>query len=143
MAAYCGRYHHFPRSNRIALNVWTKPHASLGLSRVDRQHRRLRVPFCAPAETAPEGSPTASVSANVAELSLYGCYMATATPYKVQTLLRVKIFNAGEFFEARATVIYSHAAKGMGLAFREIKPHFLATLKKWILEAIKDQKDLE
>jgi hypothetical protein len=109
---------------------------------VDRQHRRLRVPFSAPAETAPEGAPSANVSANVTELSLYGCYMATATPYEVQTLLRIKIFNAGEYFEAKATVIYSHPAKGMGLAFREIKPHFLATLKTWILEALKDQRNL-
>jgi hypothetical protein len=101
------------------------------------------VPFAAPAETAPEGSPAASVPASVAELSLYGCYMATSTPYAVQTLLHVKIFSGGEYFEARATVIYSQPAKGMGLAFREIKPHFLAVLKKWILEAINDHRNLE
>jgi PilZ domain len=110
---------------------------------VDRQHRRLKVPFTAPAEIAPESSPAASVSANVAELSLYGCYMATPSPYAVQTLLRVKIFCAGEYFEAKATVIYSQPAKGMGLAFREIKPHFLAILKKWTLEAMNDQRNLD
>jgi hypothetical protein len=125
------------------LNGRTTPYASLGLPRVDRQHRRLRVSFSAPAETAQEGWPTASVSANVAELSLYGCYMATATPYEVQTLLRVKIFNAGEYFEAKATVIYSQPAKGMGLAFRETKPHFLTILKQWILEALKDHRNLQ
>jgi hypothetical protein len=69
--------------------------------------------------------------------------MSTSTPYAVQTLLPVKIFSGGEYFEARATVIYSQPAKGMGLAFREIKPHFLVALKKWILEAINDHRNLE
>jgi len=108
---------------------------------VDRQHRRLRVPFTAPAEIAPENSPAAGVSAQVAELSLYGCYIATPAPFAVQTLLYVKIFNGAEYFEAKATVIYSQAAQGMGLAFREIKPHFLVTLKQWILEALHNQKE--
>jgi hypothetical protein len=106
---------------------------------VDRQHRRLRVPFTAPAEIAPETSPAAGVSAQVAELSLYGCYIATPAPFAEQTLLHVKIFNGAEYFEAKATVIYSQP-QGMGLAFREIKPHFLVTLKQWILEALHNQK---
>jgi len=107
---------------------------------VDRQHRRLRVPFTAPAEIAPENSPGAGVTAQVSELSLYGCYIATPAPFAAQTPLLVKIFNGTEYFEAKATVIYSQAAQGMGLAFREIKPHFLVTLKRWILEALHSQK---
>jgi hypothetical protein len=107
---------------------------------VDRQHRRLRVPFTAPAEIAPESSPAAGVTARVAELSLCGCYIATPAPFAVQTRLHVKIFNGEAYFEAKATVIYSQPAQGMGLAFREIKPHFLATLKQWILEALHNHK---
>jgi hypothetical protein len=110
---------------------------------VDRQHRTIRVPFASPAEIAPETSPVASVSANVAELSLYGCYIATPAPFAEQTLLRVKIFNAEEYFEAKATVLYAQPAKGMGLAFRALKPAFLAILKKWILAAMNDQKKPE
>jgi hypothetical protein len=107
---------------------------------VDRQHRRLRVPFTASAEIALETSPAASVAAQVTELSLYGCYIATPAPFAVQTLLRVKIFSGGEYFESKATVIYSQPAQGMGVAFREIKPHFLATLKQWIVEALHKHK---
>jgi hypothetical protein len=107
---------------------------------VDRQNRRLRVPFAASAEIAPETSPAAGVSAQVTELSLYGCYIATPAPFAVQTLLYVKIFNGAEYFETKATVIYSQPAQGMGLAFREIKPHFLVTLKRWILEALNNQR---
>jgi hypothetical protein len=110
---------------------------------VNRQPRRLRVPFAAPAEIAPETSPAVSVSANVAELSLYGCYIATPAPFEAQTLLRVKIFNAEEYFEAKATVVYAQPAKGMGLAFRELKPAFLVILKKWILAAMNEQNNLE
>jgi hypothetical protein len=105
---------------------------------VDRQPRGLRVPFTAPAEIAPEASPAASVAAQVAELSLHGCYIATPAPFAAQTLLQVKIFSGGEYFESKATVTYSQAAQGMGVAFREIKPHFLATLKQWILEALQN-----
>ena len=107
---------------------------------MDRQDRRLRVPFTAAAEIAPETSPAAGIPANVTELSLYGCYIATPAPFPEQTLLRVKIFGEGEYFEARATVVYSQPAKGMGVAFREINPVFLATLKRWILEAMNSRK---
>jgi hypothetical protein len=107
---------------------------------VDRQHRRLRVPFTAPAEIAAETSPGAGVTAQVTELSLYGCYIATPAPFAAQAPLLVKIFNGTEYFEAKAPVIYSQPAQGMGVAFREIKPHFLVTLKQWILEALHNHK---
>ena len=107
---------------------------------MDQKHRRLRVPFTAPAEIAPEATPGAGLTARVTELSLYGCYIATPAPFAAQAILLVKIFKDAEYFEAKATVVYSQPAQGMGLAFREIKPHFLATLKQWILEALHDQK---
>jgi hypothetical protein len=47
----------------------------------------------------------------------------------IQTILGVKIFNPEEYFEAKAAVVYARPAKGMGLAFRELEPAFLAILK--------------
>jgi hypothetical protein len=53
----------------------------------------------------------------------------------------VKIFAAdGEYFEADATVIYSHPSLGMGLVFRQVRPDFLATLRKWLLNAMQQNQ---
>jgi hypothetical protein len=51
----------------------------------------------------------------------------------------VKIFQEGEYFEAKGTVIYVKPAAGMGLAFRDLKPHCRVVLQKWILAALREQ----
>jgi hypothetical protein len=56
-----------------------------------------------------------------------------------KTPVLVKIFNSTDYFEAKATVVYITPTLGMGLAFREVKPHFLAILQKWILTAMHNQ----
>jgi hypothetical protein len=107
---------------------------------VEQKRRGLRIPFSAPAEVAREGSQDTAAPAKVVELSLQGCFLELPTPFAVQTKLRVKIFNEGEYFEAQATVMHVRDAVGMGLAFWEIKPHFKSTLQKWILAAMLQQK---
>ena len=42
----------------------------------------------------------------------------------------------GEYFEANATVAYATPALGMGLVFRDVKPHFRSVLRKWLLMAM-------
>ncbi len=80
----------------------------------------------ADAEIAPESSPSASITANAKEMSLYGCYVDTPATFAPKTSVCVKIFKSDEYFEAKATVVYAHPALGMGLAFRDIEtrwPH--------------------
>jgi len=48
----------------------------------------------------------------------------------------VKIFMPGEYFEANATVAYANPALGLGLVFRDVKPHFRRVLRKWLLLAM-------
>jgi hypothetical protein len=67
----------------------------------------------------------------------------TAVLFGAHTPVLVKIFNSGEYFEAYATVIYVKPGMGVGLAFREVKPHFPVTLQKWILAAMHSQKKPE
>lgn len=51
----------------------------------------------------------------------------------------MKIFAAdGAYFEADATVIYANRNLGMGLVFRQVKPHYQVLLKKWLLAAMQD-----
>jgi hypothetical protein len=41
-----------------------------------------------------------------------------------KTPVSVKIFKSGEYFEAKATVLYANSTLGMGLAFRDVEPDF-------------------
>jgi hypothetical protein len=58
-----------------------------------------------------------------------------------RTRVLVKIFAIdGGYFEADATVVYSNPSLGMGLAFRQVRPEFLARLRKWLREAMQQNQ---
>jgi hypothetical protein len=102
------------------------------------QHRNTpRYRFVAPAEVIDQAS-GAKITGHVKELSLYGCYLDTQSPLPTRTKVTVKIYAAAEFFEASATVIYANQTLGMGLVFRDVKPHFLSILRKWLLAAMQE-----
>ena len=105
---------------------------------MDQDHRGLRFAFSASAEIAPESSPTAVVAARVTELSLRGCFLETSASFEMKRPVLVKMFNSVEYFEAEASVLYVKPS-GLGLVFREIKPHFRAVLQKWVLTALDKQ----
>jgi hypothetical protein len=97
--------------------------------------RGFRFAFNANAEVAPEGSPSATVSVRATEISLHGCYL--------ESPVFVKIFYADEYFEAKGTVVYVKPAEGMGVEFRDLKPHCRLVLQKWILAALRKQSKPE
>ena len=105
---------------------------------MEQERRGLRFAFSARAEIAPESSPTASVPAHVTELSLQGCFLETSASFEMQRPLLLKIYDSGEYFETEASVLYVKPL-GMGLVFRDIKPHFRAVLQKWVLTALDNQ----
>jgi hypothetical protein len=105
---------------------------------MDQEHRGLRFAFSAGAEIALGSSPTAFVPARVTELSLRGCFLETSAPFEMQRPVLLKIHDSGEYFEAEASVLYVKPS-GLGLVFREIKPHFRAVLQKWVLAALDNQ----
>jgi hypothetical protein len=101
--------------------------------------RGFRFVVNAAAEIAPENSPSATVSVRATEISLHGCYLETLSPFAELSPVFVKIFYENEYFEAKGTVIYVKPAQGMGLEFRELKPHCRVVLQKWILAALRNQ----
>jgi len=107
---------------------------------MDQEHRGLRFAFSADAEIASESSPTAFVPGHVTELSLRGCFLETSASIEMQRPVFLKIFNSGEYFEAPASVLYVKHS-GLGLVFREIKPHFRTVLQRWVLAALDKQTD--
>lgn len=105
--------------------------------------RGFRFVVNAAAEIAPENSPSATVSVRATEISLHGCYLETLSPFAELSPVFVKIFYENEYFEAKGTVIYVKPAQGMGLEFRELKPHCRVVLQKWILSALRNQSKPE
>jgi len=108
---------------------------------VHEERRGLRVLFNAPAEVAPESSPSAGIAARITEISPHGCYLETPAPFTTQTQVLVKIFTE-EYFEAKATVVHVNSS-GMGVAFREVKPDFRTILQRIILAAMNQKKSVE
>jgi hypothetical protein len=105
--------------------------------------RGFRFVVNAAAEIAPENAPSATVSVRATEISLHGCYLETLAPFAELSAVFVKIFHENEYFEAKGTVIYVKPAQGMGLEFRELKPHCRVVLQKWILAALRNQSKPE
>jgi hypothetical protein len=97
------------------------------------QRRNSRFPFSASAELITRGGLIESTS--VTELSRAGCYLNATTQLPRGTLVSVKIFAGGEFFEAIAT-LYPRATLGTALCFREVKPEFKGVLQKWMRQAL-------
>ena len=105
---------------------------------MEQEPRGLRFAFSAGAEIAPESSPTASVPARVTELSLQGCFLETSALFEMHRPVLVKIYESGEYFETKASVLYVRPS-GMGLVFRDVKPHFRSVLQNWVLTALNNQ----
>jgi hypothetical protein len=104
---------------------------------MEQQQRRRtsRFPFDAAVEIFVDGS-DAKRNARAKELSLYGCYVDLAEPLSVGAIVSLKIFAKTDFFESRAAVIYVNPNAGMGLSFRDVRPHFVSVLRKWLLTAM-------
>src|SRR5258706_15445682 len=71
----------------------------------------------------------------VRDLSQQGCYIDTSDALPLGTVTDVRIKKGAQLFEARARVVYSRAAKGMGLVFTAIEPERLRTLETWLTES--------
>jgi hypothetical protein len=102
------------------------------------QRRTPRFPFSASAEVTRLDT-GATEPTQVNELSLYGCYLDTKAPLPRGAKVNIRIHSGGQFFEAPASVVYSQPTLGMGLAFRDLKPAFLAVLQKWLRQALDKQ----
>jgi PilZ domain len=67
-------------------------------------------------------------------LSLFGCFVATTTPFVTGTKVRVQITHRGATFAALGWVAHTSASEGMGIAFGGIAAKDRAILDTWIGE---------
>jgi PilZ domain len=104
--------------------------------RNENRRRTPRYAFIANAQFSDTRS-GARFEARVSEIGLNGCYLETPNPPAEGAQILVKIFKESEFFESAATVAYTQPGRGMGLRFDDVNWHFLPTLQKWLLEAMR------
>jgi hypothetical protein len=100
--------------------------------------RTLRFPFATHAEIVREESGEA-LPAQVNELMMNGCYLDFVAELPNGAHVRVKICAESEFFEASANVISVQQNLGVGLAFRDVKQHFVPIFQKWLLAVMRDK----
>lgn len=72
------------------------------------------------------------ISGHTRDLSLFGCFVETVTPFPERTEARLRISHAGVNFVARGKVAYSRPNLGMGIAFTAIEPSSLPVLDAWL-----------
>ncbi len=100
----------------------------------EERRRAPRYPFIATAEVT-DTSSQASTTAQVSELSLYGCYLQMPNALPKDAQIKIKIYSEGKFFESSGVIAYSQPGVGVGITFREVRPQLLTVLKQWLLAA--------
>jgi len=72
------------------------------------------------------------LSARTTNLSLFGCYVNTSSPFPEGTKVSLRISHGGASFAAFGKVVRFKPNSGMGIAFTQIEPPSQATLEKWL-----------
>ena|ERR1700740_1579874 len=67
-------------------------------------------------------------------LSLFGCFVATATPFPTGTKIRLRITHRGATFSAVGWVVHALEPEGMGIAFGGIEARDREILDTWLGE---------
>jgi len=93
-------------------------------------HRATRYPFAANVELTDLRE--RRVTARTTNLSLFGCYVSTTSPFPEGTKVTLRITHDGASFEAWGKVLYLKPNSGMGVAFANIEPTCQTILEKWL-----------
>jgi PilZ domain len=72
------------------------------------------------------------VAAKTSDISLKGCYVESVDQFPPNTIVRVTIEQAAEFFETWGRIAHVQAGLGTGIAFFEASPEERLTIQSWI-----------
>jgi hypothetical protein len=72
------------------------------------------------------------ILARTADLSLFGCFVTTKTPFPRGTTVSIRISRGAAHIVALGRVAFSRADEGMGIVFGKIEPSEQAILEKWL-----------
>lgn len=97
------------------------------------RRRTHRYPFGGVAEvTAPRTGE--SLTAPTREISRFGCFVKTTTPFPSGETVNLRITESGREFAVSGEVAYVLPTQGMGIAFGAIPVGDQAVLKDWLAE---------
>jgi len=96
----------------------------------ERKPRAPRAPVAAEA-TVVELASGGTHSGKTANLSVGGCYVATAKPLAARAAVRVQLTYNGSTVTVYGDVTRSEAGRGMAIKFRGLEPGVATTLKRW------------
>jgi hypothetical protein len=96
------------------------------------QHRAMRRPFAARVEVV-EVESERQVTAVTGDLSVFGCFVETPTPFPHATKIRIRINHRGTTFVALGFVSNVRPT-GMGIRFGAIEPAHQQTLENWLAQ---------
>ena len=105
--------------------------AEMSSNRMPEHHRALRVPFVA-GVLVTELVTEKQIAAHTQDLSTYGCFIETITPFPAETKVRLRISRGGQQLVAQGKVTYSRPTAGMGVVFVSFEQGSLAILDKWL-----------
>jgi len=97
------------------------------------QHRARRYPFQAYVELTDLRSEI-QTRVRTSNISLFGCYVETASPLAAGAKVSVSVAHAAENFRALGRVAYAKLGAGMGIVFTTIQPSDQLVLEEWIDE---------
>lgn len=72
------------------------------------------------------------VAAHTEDISAYGCFIETITPFPTNTKVKLRITRSGEQMIAQGKVVYLRPNAGMGVVFGSFEPGSLEILEKWL-----------
>jgi PilZ domain len=94
------------------------------------QHRAMRRPFAARVEVVDVESER-QVTSVTGDLSVFGCFVETPTPFPRGTKVRIRINHRGSTFVALGEVS-NLRPNGMGVRFGAIEAAHQQTLETWL-----------
>lgn len=96
-------------------------------------HRSPRHPFVAGIQIT-DLATEKLIAAHTEDLSAFGCYVATTTPFPEGTRVRVRISRGGLHLAAQGKVTHSRPNAGMGIVFVSFDPGGLQVLDAWLAD---------
>lgn len=95
------------------------------------RRRSARHTFTAAADVM-EARSHAHISARTSDLDHRGCYIDTLNPFPQGTSIVVRIARDNQSLTTMATVVYTHAAMGMGVIFETLSYEQTLILERWL-----------
>jgi hypothetical protein len=97
------------------------------------RHRAHRYPFVAGIHVTSLDT-DAQIAGHTEDLSLFGCFMVTVTPFVAGTRVQLRISHRGVTLNAQGKVAYAREGAGMGIAFTALDPSGVSILDAWLTE---------